>query len=89
MDRYGLGWWNAVGQIIVDFFKWMEVAVENTYFKTEHRITCRSGGRSTQSWSCLTVCPISKIGKLRRDRLQVEAIKMYSSEVIKIKKRNI
>ena len=38
------------GQMLVDFATTMEMAVVNTYFKKseEHRMTYKSGGRSTQ-----------------------------------------
>ena len=38
------------GQMLVDFATRMEMAVVNTYFKKseEHRMTYKSGGRSTQ-----------------------------------------
>lgn len=38
-----------MGQI-VDFAKWMEMAVGNTFFqkRQEQRVTYKSGGRSTQ-----------------------------------------
>ncbi|KAF7664357.1 hypothetical protein LDENG_00180020, partial [Lucifuga dentata] len=41
---------NAEGQMVVDFAKRMEMAVTNTFFqkKQEHRVTYKSGGRSTQ-----------------------------------------
>ncbi|MCJ8736341.1 hypothetical protein PDJAM_G00258540 [Pangasius djambal] len=55
-------WWNAEvqdsiqrkrnleGQMVVDFAKRMDMAVVNTYFqkREEHRVTYKSGGRSTQ-----------------------------------------
>ena len=41
---------NAEGQMVVDFATRMEMAVVNTYYKNmeEHRVTYKSGGRSTQ-----------------------------------------
>ena len=50
MGRYGDKARNAGGQMVVDFAKRMEMAVVNTYFKKreEHRVTYKSGGRSTQ-----------------------------------------
>ena len=50
MGRYGDKTRNAEGQMVVDFATRMEMAVLNTYFKKreEHRVTYKSGGRSTQ-----------------------------------------
>ena len=50
MGRYGDKARNAEGQMVVDFATRMELAVVNTYFKKreEHRVTYKSGGRSTQ-----------------------------------------
>ncbi|KAK4307252.1 hypothetical protein Pmani_020965 [Petrolisthes manimaculis] len=50
MGKYGVGERNAEGQMVVDFSKRTEMAVVNTYFKKKegHRITYKSGGRSTQ-----------------------------------------
>ena len=50
MGRYGDKARNAEGQMLVDFATIMEMAVVNTYFKKreEHRVTYKSGGRSTQ-----------------------------------------
>uniref|UniRef100_A0A3P9J4A1 Endonuclease/exonuclease/phosphatase domain-containing protein n=1 Tax=Oryzias latipes TaxID=8090 RepID=A0A3P9J4A1_ORYLA len=50
MGRFGVKERNLEGQMVVDFAKRMEMAVVNTYFKKreEHRVTYRSGGRSTQ-----------------------------------------
>ena len=50
MGRYGDKASNAEGQMVVDFATRMEMAVVNTYFKRreEHRVTYKSGGRSTQ-----------------------------------------
>ena len=41
---------NAEGQMVVDFAKRMEMTVVNTFFqkRQEHRVTYKSGGRSTQ-----------------------------------------
>ncbi|MCJ8749464.1 hypothetical protein PDJAM_G00176550 [Pangasius djambal] len=41
---------NLEGQMVVDFAKRMDMAVVNTYFqkREEHRVTYKSGGRSTQ-----------------------------------------
>ena len=40
----------AEGQMVVDFTKMMEMATVNTFFqkRQEHRVTYKSGGRSTQ-----------------------------------------
>ena len=50
MGRYDDKARNAEGQMVVDFATRMEMAVLNTYFKKreEHRVTYKSGGRSTQ-----------------------------------------
>ena len=50
MGRFGLGERNAEGQRVIDFAKRMEMAVVNTFFlkRQEHRVTYKSGGRSTQ-----------------------------------------
>uniref|UniRef100_A0A7N6AN85 Endonuclease/exonuclease/phosphatase domain-containing protein n=1 Tax=Anabas testudineus TaxID=64144 RepID=A0A7N6AN85_ANATE len=50
MGRFGVKERNLEGQMVVDFAKRMEMAVVNTYFQNEyeHRVTYRSGGRSTQ-----------------------------------------
>ena len=50
MGRYGDKARNAEGHMVVDFATKMEMAVLNTYFKKreEHRVTYKSGGRSTQ-----------------------------------------
>ena len=49
MGRYGDKARNAEGQMVVDFATRMEMAVVNTYFEKmeEHRVTYKSGGRST------------------------------------------
>ena len=50
MGRYGDKARHAEGQMVVDFATIMEMAVLNTYFKKreDHRVTYKSGGRSTQ-----------------------------------------
>ena len=50
MVRYGAGTRNKEGSMIVDFAKRMDLAIVNTYFKKndEHRVTYKSGGKSTQ-----------------------------------------
>ncbi|RDD64009.1 hypothetical protein DU478_22460, partial [Thalassococcus profundi] len=50
MGRFGLQERNPGGQRLVDFAKSMEMAVVNTYFqkRKEHRVTYKSGDRSTQ-----------------------------------------
>ena len=50
MGRYGAGTRNKEGSIVVDFGKRMDLAIVNTYFKKkdEHRVTYKSGGKSTQ-----------------------------------------
>ena len=50
MGRYGDKARNAEGQMVVDFATRMEMDVVNTSFKKreEHRVTYKSGGRSTQ-----------------------------------------
>ncbi|XP_067359512.1 craniofacial development protein 2-like [Channa argus] len=50
MGRFGVQDRNTEGQMVVDFAKRMEMAVVNTFFqkRQEHRVTYKSGGRSTQ-----------------------------------------
>ena len=50
MWRYGAGTRNKEGSMVVDFGKRMNLAIVNTYFKKkdEHRVTYKSGGKSTQ-----------------------------------------
>ena len=50
MGRYGAGTRNKEGSMVVDFAKRMDLAVVNTYFKKKdkHRVTYKSGGKSTQ-----------------------------------------
>ncbi|MCI4382158.1 hypothetical protein PGIGA_G00260570 [Pangasianodon gigas] len=50
MDKFGVKERNLEGQMVVDFAKRMDMAVVNTYFqkREEHRVTYKSGGRSTQ-----------------------------------------
>ena len=50
MGRYGAGTRNKEGSMIVDSGKRMDLAIVNTYFKkkNEHRVTYKSGGKSTQ-----------------------------------------
>ncbi|MCJ8749465.1 hypothetical protein PDJAM_G00176560 [Pangasius djambal] len=50
MGRFGVKERNLEGQMVVDFAKRMDMAVVNNYFqkREEHRVTYKSGGRSTQ-----------------------------------------
>ncbi|KAK3552267.1 hypothetical protein QTP86_006076 [Hemibagrus guttatus] len=50
MGKFGVKERNFEGQTVVDFAKWIDMAVVNTYFqkREEHRVTYKSGGRSTQ-----------------------------------------
>ena len=50
MGKYGAGTRNKEGSMVVDFGKRMDLAIFNTYFKkkNEHRVTYKSGGKSTQ-----------------------------------------
>ncbi|KAK3506055.1 hypothetical protein QTP70_021852 [Hemibagrus guttatus] len=50
MGKFGVKERNLEGQIVVDFAKRMDMAVVNTYFqkREEHRVTYKSGGRSTR-----------------------------------------
>ena len=50
MGRYGAGTRNKEGSMVVDFGKRMDLVIVNTYFKKkdEHRVTYKSGGKSTQ-----------------------------------------
>ena len=48
MGRYSAGTRNKERSMIVDFGKRMDLATVNTYFKKdEHRVTYKSGGKST------------------------------------------
>ena len=50
MGRYGAGTRNKEGLMVVEFEKRMDLAIVNTYFKKkdEHKVTYKSGGKSTQ-----------------------------------------
>ena len=50
MGRYGAGTSNEEGQMVVNFAKRIDLAVVNIYFKKKdkHRVTYKSGGKSTQ-----------------------------------------
>ncbi|KAK3538494.1 hypothetical protein QTP86_006194 [Hemibagrus guttatus] len=50
MGKFGVKQRNLEGQMVVDFAKRIDMAVVNTYFqkREEHRVTYKSGGRSTQ-----------------------------------------
>ena len=50
MKRYSAGTTNKEVSMVVDFAKKMDLAVINTYFKKKykHRVTYKSGGKSTQ-----------------------------------------
>ncbi|KAK3545192.1 hypothetical protein QTP70_001788 [Hemibagrus guttatus] len=50
MGKFGVKERNLEGQMVVDFAKRMDMAVVNSYFqkREEHRVTYKSGGRSTQ-----------------------------------------
>ena len=50
IGRYDAGTRNKEGSIVLDFGKRMDLAIVNTYFKKkdEHRVTYKSGGKSTQ-----------------------------------------
>ncbi|KAK3505678.1 hypothetical protein QTP70_004488, partial [Hemibagrus guttatus] len=50
MGKFGFKERNLEGQMVVDFAKRMDMGVVNTYFqkREEHRVTYKSGGRSTQ-----------------------------------------
>ncbi|KAK3574478.1 hypothetical protein QTP86_008076 [Hemibagrus guttatus] len=50
MGKFGVKERNLEGQMVVDFAKRMDMAVVNTYFqkREEHRVTYKSGVRSTQ-----------------------------------------
>ena len=58
MGRYGAGTRNKEGSMVVDFGKRMDLAIVNTYFKKkdEHRVTYKSGGKSTQ----VDLCDVQK-----------------------------
>ena len=50
MERYGAGKRNKEESMVVDFGKRMDLAIVNSYFKKkdEHRMTYKSGRKSTQ-----------------------------------------
>ena len=50
MGRDGAGTRNKEGSMVVDFGKRMDLAIVNIYFKKkdEHKVTYKSGGKSTQ-----------------------------------------
>ncbi|KAK3515924.1 hypothetical protein QTP86_021051, partial [Hemibagrus guttatus] len=50
MGKFGVKERNLEGQMVVDFAKRMDMGVVNIYFqkREEHRVTYKSGGRSTQ-----------------------------------------
>ncbi|KAK3574231.1 hypothetical protein QTP86_004305 [Hemibagrus guttatus] len=50
MGKFGVKERNLEGQMVVDFAKRMDMGVVNTYFqkREEHRVTYKSGGKSTQ-----------------------------------------
>ena len=50
MGRHSAGTRNKEGPVVVNFGKRMDLAIINTYFKKkdEHRMTYKSGGKSTQ-----------------------------------------
>ena len=50
MGMYGVKKRNKEGSMFVDFGKRMDLAIVNTYFKKKHkhRVTYKSGGKSTQ-----------------------------------------
>ncbi|MCI4379298.1 hypothetical protein PGIGA_G00226350 [Pangasianodon gigas] len=50
MGKFGVKERNLEGQMVVDFANRMDMAVVNTYFQKReaHRVTYKSGGRSTQ-----------------------------------------
>ena len=50
MGRYGAVTRNKEGSLVVDFAKRIDLAVANTYFKKKdkHRVTYKSGAKSTQ-----------------------------------------
>ncbi|KAK3542091.1 hypothetical protein QTP86_013424 [Hemibagrus guttatus] len=50
MGKFGVKERNLEGQMVVDFAKRLDMGVVNTYFqkREEHRVTYKSGGRSTQ-----------------------------------------
>ena len=50
MGKCGAGTRKKEGSMVVDLAKWMDLAIVNIYFKKkhEHRVTYKSGGKSTQ-----------------------------------------
>lgn len=66
----GVGWVRScmrnARQMIIDFSKRIEMDVVNTYFKKEeHRITHRSGGRTTQVKYILCRCNVKEFSDRR------------------------
>ena len=60
MGRYGAGTRNKEGSMVVDFGKRLDLAIVNTYFKKkdEHRVTYKSGGKSTQVYYVMCNCKV-------------------------------
>ena len=58
MGRYGAGTRNKEGLTVVNFAKKMDLAIVNIYFKKkdEHRVTYKSGEKSTQ----IDLCDVQK-----------------------------
>ena len=54
MGRFGIQGRNAKGQMVVDFAKKVEMPVVDTVFqkRQEHKVTYKSGGRSTSTDGC-------------------------------------
>ena len=54
MGRYGAETRNKEGSMVVNFGKRIDLAIVNTFFKKkdEHRVTYRSGRKSTPSRLC-------------------------------------
>ena len=71
MGRYGVETKNKEGSMVVDFAKRMDLAIVNIYFKKkdEHRVTYKSGGKSTQV-DDYVMCDVQKEGPEGNVRLQ-------------------
>ncbi|KAK3537905.1 hypothetical protein QTP70_024567 [Hemibagrus guttatus] len=74
MGKFGVKERNLEGQMVVDFAKWMDMAVVNTYFqkREEHRVTYKSGGRRTQDDGTLEVHLVVHLVVCKKKRSKIE-----------------
>ncbi|KAI5089396.1 hypothetical protein C0J45_20804 [Silurus meridionalis] len=92
MGRYGFKERNVEGQLVVDFAKRMEMAV-NTYFKKkeDHRVTYKSEGRCTQvDYVLCRRCNLKEIGDckvLARDSVARQHRMVVCRIVLEVKKK--